>query len=197
MFFQSLSIQARPPHFRSVRNRCLPSLMLVLTALSPVLAPLPLYAEGEIYVVDVQRVINDSVLGKAARAKIQAEATSREARLEKIKNEVQAQRAELEKQARLLAADALEQRQESLQRKERELARAVQDEREELGKRNDIILERVVRTVDEVTADLAKQNGYDVVLERDRQLVLYVSKQFDITDRVIAGVDKKKVALPE
>jgi outer membrane protein len=171
--------------------------MLVLTALSPVLAPLPLYAEGEIYVVDVQRVINDSVLGKAARAKIQAEATSREARLEKIKNEVQAQRAELEKQARLLAADALEQRQESLQRKERELARAVQDEREELGKRNDIILERVVRTVDEVTADLAKQNGYDVVLERDRQLVLYVSKQFDITDRVIAGVDKKKVALPE
>lgn len=155
------------------------------------------WAENSIYVVDIQRVINESELGKAARAKIEADAKVREGRVEKLKKEVEQQRGELEKQAKLLSADALELRREALSKKEREFARSVQDEREELQKRQGIVLERVVKNIDEVTAELAQKGGYDVVLEKDRQVVLYVDPSFDLTGRVIDGLNKRKVTIPE
>ena len=66
--------------------------------------------ETEIYVVDIQRVINESIEGRAARNNIETEIKKSEVRLAKMKSDLEKNKAELSKQAALLSPAAMEEK---------------------------------------------------------------------------------------
>ena len=148
-----------------------------------------------IYVVNMQRVIDESIIGKAARNNIEADVKKEELKLSKLKDDLDKSRAEADKQASLLSKEALAGKQEALEKKQRELMRAVQDKREELTRRNGAEIERVVKEIDLVIKELAEKNDYKFVVEKDKQYVLFVDEQFDLTDKVVEAVNKKKLDL--
>jgi outer membrane protein len=154
-------------------------------------------AQGQelLAIVDVQRVVNDSIAGKAAKSNLEGQISKAKLKLAGLKSEFEKQKSELEKQSAILSGAALEQRKEALGKKQVEFQRAYQDMQQELAKANDKEIGKVIKQVNEVVQDLADKRGYAFVFEKDRQSVLFASGRIDITEEVISALDKKKVDL--
>jgi Skp family chaperone for outer membrane proteins len=71
----------------------------------------------------------------------------------------------------------------------------VQDLQDDLARKNDAEISKVIEQISLVVKELAKAKGYTFVFERDKQLVVYSSERIDITPEVVEALDKKKVAL--
>jgi outer membrane protein len=153
------------------------------------------HAEVSIGVVDMNRVLQESIIGKAARNSIEAEAKKSQAKLAGLKGEYDRARADLEKQSALLSGAALEERRESLVKRERELERAIQDAREELNRKNGAQMAKIMQQVDAVVKSIAQERKLAFVLERDVQGVVYADEELDITKFVVAELDEKKLSL--
>lgn len=150
---------------------------------------------SSIAIVDMQRIIDSSIIGKAARSNVEIEAKKSQAKIGQLKNDLDKGKVELEKQASLLSGAALDERREQLLKRQRELERAVQDAREDLMRRNSAQIGRVVQEIDSVVKSMAQQRRFTFVLEKDQQTLLYADKRLDITEEVIKTLDQKKVAL--
>ena len=146
-----------------------------------------------IYVVDMDRVVNESIIGKAARANIQDEARKTEGKLALQKTELEKLRADLDAQASVLAPAALEEKREAASRRAREFERTIQDKREELAKKHNLEMKKVVDEIDRVVSSLSSSGSYPVILEKNPNVVLYAAERIDLTNQVIQAVDAAKV----
>lgn len=144
-------------------------------------------------VVDIQRVVNESILGKAARKNLEAQVTNETARLETLKQEMIKLQDNLKKQASVLSGAALQAKQDELRRKERELQSSYQDKQRELARKNEEEIGSVVQQVDKIVKRLADKERYRFVLERDPRAIVYASDQVDITKKVIEILDEEKL----
>ena len=147
--------------------------------------------QGTLYVVDMERVIAESIAGKAARNSMQEEVKKAERKLQLLKNEVDKLKAEAAKQVNVLSDAALEERKDAIVKRERDLQRSVEDNREELGKMNDSVMGSVVKRIDEAIRELAESGKYPLIIEKDPRYVVYANSRFDITDVVISALDSK------
>jgi outer membrane protein len=148
-----------------------------------------------IAIVDVQKVVNETIIGKAARSNLEREMQKAKVKLSNMQAEFEKQKADLEKQSAILSGAALEDRREALASKQREMQRTYQDAQEQLAGINDKEIKKVVEQVSEVVNELADDRDYKFVFEKDRQAVIYASDRIDITQEVIKILDKKKVDL--
>lgn len=153
----------------------------------------PLRAEQVVYLVDVQRVINESIIGKASRNDFEAEVKKSEMKLAQQKGELDKLHGEVDKQASLLSSEALEEKREVLDRRGREFERSVQDQREELSRKNDAEMLHIMSQIQKVVQELAAQGNYPVIMERDPRVVVYADPRLDLTDQVIKQLDAKKL----
>ncbi len=152
-------------------------------------------AEEKIAIVDVQRVVNESIIGKAARSNMESQIQKAKVKLSNLQADFEKGKADLQKQAGILSGSALEERKESLGKKQLEVQRAYQDMQEQLAKANDKEIRKVVDEVQKVVDQLADDKGYAFIFEKDRQSVIYANPQIDITQDVVKILDKKKVDL--
>ena len=149
--------------------------------------------QDAVYFVNMQKVVDESIIGKAAKSDVEGEARKRQLTIESKKSEIAKLRAELDKQKSLLSAAALTERQQIIERKERELVRNFDDQREEIAKLNSVEMKKVVGEIDAVIKEISTQNNYKMVIERDNRLVLYVNSSWDLTDNVIKKLNEKKL----
>ena len=112
-----------------------------------------------------------------------------------LQSDLQRRTSELDKQASILSKAALEERREVLAKQQRELQRKYQDLQEEIGRRNNDELSRVVKQITDAIEQLAEEKGYVAVFEKDKLVVVYTSPRLDVTDTVIKSLDSKKIAL--
>jgi outer membrane protein len=153
-------------------------------------------AEGlKIAVVDTQEVLNQSIIGKAAKSNVETELKKGQARLAQLKNDFEKASADLSKQSAVLSGAALEERKEAIEKKRTEYERAALDLREGVMRRNDSELGKAVKEIEAVVAEFAKDEGFSFIFERDRQTVVFAAEGIDITGEVVKVLDRKKVAL--
>lgn len=149
----------------------------------------------KIVIIDTQRVITESIIGKAAKNNLEVEIKKGQAKVAALKSDFERQRSDLEKQSAILSGSALESRREELERKQVEFQRIFQDIQEKLARSNDAEISKVVSQINELVKALAQEKEYQFVFERDRKSVLFSSERIDITDEVVKSLDKKRVAL--
>lgn len=149
----------------------------------------------KIVIIDTQRVITESIIGKAAKNNLEVEIKKGHAKVAALKADFERQRSDLEKQSAILSGSALESRREDLERKQVEFQRIFQDIQEKLARSNDAEISKVVSQINELVKALAQEKEYQFVFERDRKSVLFSSERIDITDEVVKNLDKKRVAL--
>lgn len=168
-----------------------------LAALLVTLALQPCAAEERITyaVVDTQKVINDSIIGKAARNNLEGQIKKGQGKVSQLKADFDKQRNDLEKQSSILSGQALEEKREALAKKQVDLQRTIQDLQEDLARKNEAEISKVIEQITAVVKEVAKSRGYTFVFERDKQLVVYSSEKIDITPEVVEALDKKKIAL--
>lgn len=177
------------PVLRPIVTQRLIQLFTAFVALSSSLSLAPLSARAEVspqvYVIDMEKVIADSIAGKAAKANLDDEVRKAEGKLALQRAELERLQADLEKQASLLSPAAMDERREALQRKARDYERSLQDQREAMGKRQANEMKRVVDQVDRVVKELSQSGGYPVIMEKDPRVVVYAAQNIDLTEKVI------------
>src|SRR5687768_1461390 len=94
---------------------------------------------AKVGVIDVARIYAESLLGKGYAAEIEklenqirSEQTKKQAELQKLEAGLRALREDIEKQASVLSAEALERKRQELTKKERERQAYVEDGQQEL-----------------------------------------------------------------
>lgn len=153
------------------------------------------HSEVTIAIIDVQRVVNESIIGKAARSNMESQIQKSKVKLSNLQADLEKGKSDLQKQAGILSGSALEERREALGKKQLEVQRAYQDMQERLAKTNDKEIRRVVEEVQKVVDEMAEEKGYSFIFEKDRQSVIYANPRIDITQEVVKILDKRKVDL--
>jgi outer membrane protein len=146
-------------------------------------------SNGRVAIVDIQRILARSVAGAAAREQLEKDKAAMQRQLDGQKTELERMRDELEKKGQLLSADARREKQETLERKVRDVRRLVDDLQKELQKKEQEILAKVLNDVSGVVQKVGKEKGYFMIVERRNAGVIYAAAEADVTDEVIRAFD--------
>lgn len=146
-------------------------------------------SQARIYVVDLQQVIDQSLLGKAARQKLQDKIKDSQVELEKKKVSINSLSTEITKQSTLLSADALAAKRESLEQLQREYSKLAQVEQQAIKKANQESLVSLVEKAEEVVLDLVKKEKLSYVVQKRPGVVAYVDPSYEITSKVVKLLD--------
>ncbi len=144
--------------------------------------------------VDMQQVIDNSIIGKAAKADVEADARKLQSDLLAQQRELEKLQSELASQKGILSTAALEERTEVLSKRQREFERKAQDFQEDLTRKSQTAVGKVVKEIQNVVQDYSKSHGITLVLERDERTVMYVKPEFDISAQIVAILNEKKLA---
>ena len=151
-----------------------------------------LAAELKIAYVDIQKAVNECNAGKEAKKVITKEVEKFQGLIANKQRELQTLKESLEKQGPMLTSDARATREKEYQNKLREFQRWGEDTQNEINQNRGEMERNIIVGFQKVIQKLGADEGYTLILERNENIVLYVSKVLDITDRVIKAYDAQK-----
>src|SRR5580698_11142596 len=140
-------------------------------------------AQMKVGVVDVQRAVMQTEEGLRAQATLKKLFDSKQQELNKRQVDMQKQKEEIDKQAKVLSQAALQKKVDDWQKEMVELQTTFVEYNKELEKKQkeltDPIFERVLGAIKRI----AGQESYDLIV--DRATVAFSRSDLDLTDRVI------------
>ena len=146
-------------------------------------------AAQKIAYVDLQRTLNETAVGKAARKKLENDKAKKQAELKKKETEVTTMAAELDKQRAILKPDVLRQRERELQQKYVELNDFYMKLQQDLAKQEAQLVKEIFDQAAPIIADIGQRDGYTIVLEKNESAVLWAAPSTDITPEVNKRLD--------
>jgi outer membrane protein len=170
---------------------CLAILLLATTALA---------AEGKIAYVDTQAVFDKAKLGIKYQGVVREYYESRKKILDQDADEIQKLQDELKKQTKVLSEKARKEKEEALNRKISEFQKRRDDFSGEIGKKNEELSTDFNQRLMTVLKDIAKREKVSLVMSKTINIlskaevpaVLYADEDLDLTEKVIAEMDKKE-----
>ena len=136
--------------------------------------------------VDPVRLIEQAPQGAKALESLEDEFRAREEELKNLHDRVQTMEADLEKNILVIDATDAQTRQREIENLKRRLARSQQEAREDYNLRRNEELAKLQTLVRQVIVDLARDQGFDLVVEQ----AVYVSDTVDITEQVLEVLQK-------
>ena len=156
------------------------------------LAAAPVAAqESKIGYVDLQKALNMSEAGQAAKEEIKKKVESYDAEVKAKQEELKKLKADLEKQAMLLSEDARSTKEREYQQKVKDYQRFTKDIQEELQQEDADFTRQIIEELLKVVQELGKQQGYTVILEKTESAMLYGDESADLTDELIKAFNQK------
>lgn len=152
----------------------------------------PVLAQAQkIGYVDLQKALNMSAEGKAAKEKIKAQVQGYDAEVQQRQGELQKLKDELEKQAMLLSEEARNNKERDYQQKVKDYQRFTKDIQEELQQTDADLTRKILEKLLKVVQDVGKSDDYTMILEKTESSIVYADEKADITDKVIEVFDKQ------
>ncbi|HEY7602497.1 MAG TPA: OmpH family outer membrane protein [Methylomirabilota bacterium] len=142
--------------------------------------------------VDVQRVIVRSVAGVAAREQLERDKVTMQKDVDNRKIEVDKLREEMEKKGLVLSSESRREKEETLQRKVRDLRRLAEDLEKELQRKEQQATQRILGELTGIIEKMGKERGFLLIVERRSGGVIYGDPEGDVTDEVIKLYDQEK-----
>ncbi len=161
----------------------------LITILGITIAFVGLQAQAEaqkvkIGYVDLQRTLNETKVGKAARKRLEVDKKKKQKALDKSQKDLQKSAKELEKQRTILKPAVLRKREAELQQKYVKLQETYMQLQQDLAKHEAKLVREIFTKASPVIQKIAKEKGYGMVLEKNESAVLYSDPSLDITDEV-------------
>ena len=168
-------------------KRIVAALFTLLLLAAPALA-----VENKIGYVDLQKALNTSEAGKAAKEKISKKVKEYEGTIDTRQKEIKKLKEELEKQAMLLSEDARGAKERDYQQKVKEFQRFTKDIQEELQQKDNEFTKQILEELFKVIKEVGEKEGYTLILEQSESSILYADEKVNLTDKVIKAFDAKK-----
>ena len=166
-------------------------IVLSTVLLALVFVPAAMAAELKVGYVDLQKALNMSSSGKAAKEKMKAKFKDYDADVQKKQDELKKLKDDLEKQAMLLSAEARAAKERDYQQKVKDYQRMTKDIQEELQQADQDYTRKILEEIFKVVQNVGKQDGYTLILEKTESSILFANDSIDLTDRVIQTYDKQ------
>ncbi len=139
----------------------------------------------KIAVIDMQAVVRQSQAGQQALVKLQQKFDTLKQKLQKKESEIKKLKQELEKKAPLLSPEARQEKERQYQKMLREYQAQREDAQFEMRQAEQEALKPILKDLRHVVKDMAKKEGYDLILEKNMPGVYWASPQLDLTKHVI------------
>ena len=166
-------------------SKYLAALALGWCALAPVQAQT---SPSRIAWISPERIYNESKLAKLAGEKLQEEFKGREKAMNDMAGRLKAASEKLEKDAPTLSEADRVKRQRDVFELDKEYQRRQREFREDLNQRTNEERQAISEKATKIIKELANVEGFDIVL----QDAVWASPRIDITDKVLAALDKDK-----
>jgi outer membrane protein len=161
-----------------------------VVALSLLVAAPVCAAEMKIGYIDLQKALNLSDAGKAAKSQIAEKVKKFQGTIESRQNELKKLNEELEKQKMVLSAEAKAEKERDYQQKIKEYQRFAKDAQEELQQQDAQHTRSILEDLFKVVKDMGNKGNYTLILEKTESSVLYADDAINLTDEVIAAYNK-------
>lgn len=167
---------------------------IVLSA--PAVSPVALAAttSGAIGCVDFNRALNEVADGRRAKQRLQSEFQEKQRQLERLKEELRQSKDHLDRDRLLISEDALRQREAEYQRGFAALEERLSAFRAEMSEKERQYTQEILDRLRQIVRDIGRDEGFDLILERSQDVVLYAPEGRDLTERVIAIYDRSRGA---
>lgn len=167
------------------------SKIAALTLAAALALPVLASAQGlGVAIVDSRRAAANSTEGKSAEQQLKDlsgkkrdEFTPKEEKLKRAREEYETQRF-------VLSKEALQEREIEIMKMQRNLERDLEEAQEEMAIEERKLMQPILRQILRAVTDVAKAQGYQVVLERGSPGVLFYAEELDITDLVITKLNE-------
>jgi outer membrane protein len=152
-------------------------------------------ASSKIGWIDLQVTLSTTKAGKAAKAKLDATKTDKQNTVNDRKEKLKKQAEELEKKRGVMKAEALVARERELQEEYVQLQQLFMQLQQDLAKQEATLTREIFEKASTIISDIAKREGYTMIIEKNEGAVLWATPAHDITaevnKRLDAGEGKK------
>ncbi len=170
--------------------------LAALTAAPPAAAQAEKPAAAlKIAVLDVNRVIQESAIGKEALARVQKLQQAKQEDLAKRQKELRDLEQKIQEQGKSLAEDAMEKLQKDYQAKAVDLKRFQDDAQRDLGDAQQKELKALEERIMPVIDAFGKEMGYTAIFNKFNSGFLFAAEDVDITNSFIQRFNAQ-IAVP-
>jgi outer membrane protein len=159
--------------------------------------PVSAQATQKVGVLEVQRVVQESAVGKESLARIQKIQAAKQEDLVKRQTELRDLEKKIQEQGKSLSEEAMEKLQKDYQSKALDLKRFQDDAQRELEELQRKELGELERRVLPVIEAVSKELGYTLVFNKYQSGLLHADAGVDITDAVIQKFNTAIAAAPK
>ncbi len=164
---------------------CIGGLMIVAAV---VVNGQALAADTKIGIIDMKKVVSTSTAGQKAQGVLEQKGKSLQESFKKDQDDILALEKEFEKKNSAWTDAVKKEKTVTYQKKRSDFATKQQGAQAEFKKLEEQQIAPVLKKIEEVVGKLAKDEGYSLILPR--QVVYYTSDALDISDKVIAELNK-------
>lgn len=163
------------------------------------LLTLPASAQSaqKVGVIEVQRIVQESAVGKESLARIQKVQSGKQEELGKRQTELRDLEKRIQEQGKSLSEEAMEKLQKDYQTKALDLKRFQDDAQRELEELQRKELGELEKRVLPVIEGVAKELGYALVFNKYQSGLLHADPAVDLTDAVIQKFNTAIAAAPK
>lgn len=146
----------------------------------------PAVAGGKIGIIEVQKIVQESAVGKESLARVQKVQQAKQDELAKRQKELRDLEQKIQDQGKALSEDAMEKLQKDYQAKALDLKRFQDDAQRELEESQRKELGDLEKRIMPVINEVAREQGYALVFNKFNSGLLFADdKSVDLTEAVI------------
>lgn len=147
----------------------------------------PLYGAdvAKIGIVDFQRIFETSSAGKIAQAEISKQGKKMEADLKERGAEIDEIKKKLEREALVMGKELRQEREREIRIKINDIKTLQKKYMNDFKLQEQRLVNRIKKDIFKIIDDIAKKEGYLLILEKREGGVLYTPKTNEITDKII------------
>jgi len=143
----------------------------------------------KIGVLDLQRALNATTEGMAAKETLKSKHSAKQEQIDAMKAELDTMEEKLK--SPVLSQEAQNDLKEKVRAKKGEIIEFITEAKEAEEKENQQLSGRILEGLVTIAQDIAKAEGYTMILERSSGGVLYAQDTVDLTDRVVKQYNSK------
>lgn len=147
------------------------------------------HAADKVGYINLQRLVNESNIGKESRQNLQKMRQEKEAALKKKSDEYNVLKDYINNNATTMGEEEKKQKIEELRIAYKEYERLLADAKEDIVREDKELVTIILQKADNVLKNVAKKNKYSIIL-KDPNAIGYIDPSADITDLVLKELNK-------
>ena len=144
---------------------------------------------AKIGVIDLQKILETSAAGKSIQTELKKEKDKMESDLQKKGAEIENIRKRLEREAMVMGKEMREEKERESRIKINDFKSLQKKYRSDLQQLEAKLINQLKNDINDIVQDIGKKEGYLLIINKFG--VIYSPNSIDVTDRVIAALDKK------